>query len=265
MLCSIGKKHGDFDDSKRDHTRPIVRDAPLGYGRWSKRHRGGRRHGRATPTGKHALGYFSWLANRGVGEVEAVPYGAGPKAPRGARAFLCRGCKVARRWARYGSRPKMAGQIQHHQLEGDEIVLSKGAYLASSGDIAVSVRFGGLRSLFAREGLFMLKLSGHGDVWFSSYGGGRDHRRARQLRRRQRPSGLATKAASASAFGQLAADSSVSLLRGRRLPVTSAGRAGSSFSREMRQHFLDGSRACCHRYVTCRSTSTTDPPTPWRV
>jgi uncharacterized protein (TIGR00266 family) len=67
--------------------------------------------------------------------------------------------------------PTMAGSVSHRRLAGETIVLSSGAYLASSGAIDVRMRFGGLRSLFAREGLFFLELSGHGDLWFNSYGG----------------------------------------------------------------------------------------------
>ena len=33
------------------------------------------------------------------------------------------------------------------------------------------MKFGGLRGLLAREGLFFLEVSGRGDLWFTSYGG----------------------------------------------------------------------------------------------
>jgi uncharacterized protein (TIGR00266 family) len=68
--------------------------------------------------------------------------------------------------------PTMSGQISHRRLvPGQKLVLSSGAYLASSGDIEVSMKFGGLSSILAKEGAFMLEVSGNGDLWFTSYGG----------------------------------------------------------------------------------------------
>ena len=68
--------------------------------------------------------------------------------------------------------PGMAGEVTHRRLNpGERIVLSSGAYLASVGDIEVKLKFGGLKTILAREGAFMLEVSGTGDVWFNSYGG----------------------------------------------------------------------------------------------
>ena len=67
--------------------------------------------------------------------------------------------------------PALSGHIAHRQLTGNTITVSAGAYLASAGDIDLKLKWGGLRALFAREGLFMLEISGHGDLWFNSYGG----------------------------------------------------------------------------------------------
>lgn len=67
--------------------------------------------------------------------------------------------------------PALAGHITYRRLAGERLVLSRGAYLAHSGDVNVGTRFGGLRGLLAKEGLFFLEVSGHGDLWFTSYGG----------------------------------------------------------------------------------------------
>jgi uncharacterized protein (TIGR00266 family) len=67
--------------------------------------------------------------------------------------------------------PTMSGNILHKRLDGQSLLLQSGAYLASSGDVRMKLRWGGLRTLFAREGLFLLELSGTGDLWFTSYGG----------------------------------------------------------------------------------------------
>ncbi len=67
--------------------------------------------------------------------------------------------------------PTMSGQISHRRMNGETITLSTGAFLASVGDFDVKMKFGGLRSLFAREGAFFLQVTGRGDLWFNSYGG----------------------------------------------------------------------------------------------
>ncbi len=68
--------------------------------------------------------------------------------------------------------PALSGQINYRRLNpGEKLVLSSGAYLASVGDIEVKMKFGGLKTLLAKEGAFMLEVSGSGDLWFNSYGG----------------------------------------------------------------------------------------------
>lgn len=68
--------------------------------------------------------------------------------------------------------PVMSGQISHRRINpGEKLVLSSGAYLASVGDIDVKMKFGGLKSMLAKEGAFMLEVSGNGEIWFTSYGG----------------------------------------------------------------------------------------------
>lgn len=68
--------------------------------------------------------------------------------------------------------PSLSGQISYRRLQpGEKLVLSSGAYLASVGDIDVKMKFGGFKTLLAKEGAFMLEISGTGDLWFNSYGG----------------------------------------------------------------------------------------------
>lgn len=67
--------------------------------------------------------------------------------------------------------PTMAGSITHRYLNGERITLSTGAYLASTGQVDMRVKFGGLRAILAREGAFFLECFGTGDLWFTSYGG----------------------------------------------------------------------------------------------
>jgi uncharacterized protein (TIGR00266 family) len=67
--------------------------------------------------------------------------------------------------------PPLSGEIVHRRLSGELVVLSRGAYLAHAGNVELSFKFGGLRGLLAKEGAFFLLARGHGDLWFSSYGG----------------------------------------------------------------------------------------------
>ena len=67
--------------------------------------------------------------------------------------------------------PALAGHVTYRRLAGEKVVLSAGAYLAHNGNIDIRMRFGGLRGILAKEGAFFLEISGHGDLWFTSYGG----------------------------------------------------------------------------------------------
>ena len=67
--------------------------------------------------------------------------------------------------------PALSGQVVHRRMNGELLVLSTGAYLAHSGDIDLKLKFGGLRGLLAKEGAFFLAVTGHGELWFTSYGG----------------------------------------------------------------------------------------------
>ncbi len=66
--------------------------------------------------------------------------------------------------------PAMSGGIQHIPLQGQTMLFSSGAYLASAGEVDLKMRFGGLRALLAKEGAFFIECSGHGDLWVNSYG-----------------------------------------------------------------------------------------------
>ncbi len=68
--------------------------------------------------------------------------------------------------------PALSGQIVHRQLEAkDKLVLVAGAYLASTGEVDMRLKWGGMRGVLSKEGLFFLEMAGPGDLWFTSYGG----------------------------------------------------------------------------------------------
>lgn len=66
--------------------------------------------------------------------------------------------------------PALSGGIKHIPLQGQKMLFSTGAFLASAGDVDLKLRFGGLRALLAKEGAFFLEASGTGEIWVTSYG-----------------------------------------------------------------------------------------------
>ena len=50
------------------------------------------------------------------------------------------------------------------------LMVQSGSYIASSMDIAVDTKWGGAKTFFASEGLFLLRCSGQGTLILSSYG-----------------------------------------------------------------------------------------------
>ncbi len=67
--------------------------------------------------------------------------------------------------------PALSGDVVHHTLEGTRTLMVQGSsYLASSGDITVKTKFGGMKSLFSGDGAFWLRCSGTGDLWINAYG-----------------------------------------------------------------------------------------------
>jgi uncharacterized protein (TIGR00266 family) len=63
------------------------------------------------------------------------------------------------------------GDVSCLELKGDSICFQPGAYIAHTPGINMGVQWAGFASFFAGEGLFKLKLSGQGLVFFGAYGG----------------------------------------------------------------------------------------------
>ena len=66
--------------------------------------------------------------------------------------------------------PTLPGDIHAVELSGGTLYAQSGAYIASSLEIEVNTKWGGAKTFFSREGLFLLKLTGSGTVFLSSYG-----------------------------------------------------------------------------------------------
>lgn len=63
------------------------------------------------------------------------------------------------------------GDIECLELKGNTVYLQPGAFLACEPGVKLGMGWAGVRMLIAREGLFRLKVSGTGRVWFGAYGG----------------------------------------------------------------------------------------------
>ena len=61
------------------------------------------------------------------------------------------------------------GDIVATPMEGERLMLEKGAYLASTPDVEIDAKFQGLKGLFA-EGLFVLQATGSGTMFWNTYG-----------------------------------------------------------------------------------------------
>lgn len=71
--------------------------------------------------------------------------------------------------ARLALAPGPAGDVVAHSMVDEELFLEKGAYLASDTGITVDSKFGGLKGFF-NEGVFILRCSGTGLLFFHAYG-----------------------------------------------------------------------------------------------
>lgn len=63
------------------------------------------------------------------------------------------------------------GDIECIDLSGSTFFLQPGAYIASQPGVKLGLSWAGLASWIGGEGLFRLKVSGTGKVWFGAYGG----------------------------------------------------------------------------------------------
>ena len=66
--------------------------------------------------------------------------------------------------------PAIPGSIEHRALTGDSLILTGGAFMACTPGVQLRTRFGGFRSMFSGEGMFLIECSGEGDLFFNSYG-----------------------------------------------------------------------------------------------
>ena len=66
--------------------------------------------------------------------------------------------------------PKLPGDIIHLPLSGGAMLVQSGSWIASEPGVDIDTKWGGAKTFFSGEGLFMLHCSGAGDMLVSSYG-----------------------------------------------------------------------------------------------
>jgi uncharacterized protein (TIGR00266 family) len=66
--------------------------------------------------------------------------------------------------------PTLPGDVVHLPLAGHTVFVQSGSYLACGTGIEVDTKWGGAKTFFSSEGLFLLKCSGTGDLILSTYG-----------------------------------------------------------------------------------------------
>jgi uncharacterized protein (TIGR00266 family) len=64
----------------------------------------------------------------------------------------------------------LPGDIAYRELENETLYVQSGSYLAGDESLDVDSKFGGAKSFFGGEGLVLLKVSGSGPLFMSSYG-----------------------------------------------------------------------------------------------
>ncbi|MCY4392040.1 MAG: TIGR00266 family protein [Chloroflexi bacterium] len=67
--------------------------------------------------------------------------------------------------------PALPGDIIALELTGQTTLLvQSGSFLAATEGVDVDTKWGGAKSFFSSEGLFLLRCTGQGTIWLSSYG-----------------------------------------------------------------------------------------------
>ena len=68
--------------------------------------------------------------------------------------------------------PALPGDIIHLPVptDGKAIMVQSGSWLASEATVTVDTKWGGAKTFFSGEGLFLLRCSGSGDMLVASYG-----------------------------------------------------------------------------------------------
>ncbi|MBE9179978.1 TIGR00266 family protein [Oculatella sp. LEGE 06141] len=66
--------------------------------------------------------------------------------------------------------PGVPGDIQHYHLDGQGLMVQSSGFVAASPTVTIDTKFQGFKGFFSGESLFLIRATGTGDLWFSSFG-----------------------------------------------------------------------------------------------
>lgn len=67
--------------------------------------------------------------------------------------------------------PGVPGDIQHYMIDAQHgLIVQSSGFVAAGPEVVMDSQFQGLKGFFSGESLFLLKVTGQGDFWFSSFG-----------------------------------------------------------------------------------------------
>lgn len=67
--------------------------------------------------------------------------------------------------------PGVPGDVQHYYVSSHcSLMVQSSGFVACSPEVEIDTKFQGFKGFFSGESLFLLKATGEGDFWFSSYG-----------------------------------------------------------------------------------------------
>ena len=68
--------------------------------------------------------------------------------------------------------PGVPGDVQHYYVNEEcNLMVQSSGFVACTPEVEIDTKFQGFKGFFSGESLFLLKATGRGDFWFSSYGG----------------------------------------------------------------------------------------------
>jgi len=103
-------------------------------------------------------------------EVRGGVFGALKRAVLGGESFFTSRYRAEGGPGELTVAPTLPGDITALELSGQTMMLRSGSWLAGGPGLTVDSQWGGARGFFGTGGLFLLKVSGHGTVLFSTYG-----------------------------------------------------------------------------------------------
>jgi uncharacterized protein (TIGR00266 family) len=66
--------------------------------------------------------------------------------------------------------PGPMGDLEHYRLDRNSLILQKGGFVAHGEGVDLAAKWEGAKGFFSGEGMVLLKASGTGDIFFSTYG-----------------------------------------------------------------------------------------------